>query len=60
MTFQFGGIDPQQIQQMQQAYQECQSHLECKDCPLIHGNPLQINESQLICETGINKEYANG
>ena len=47
-------------QQMQNpAIQICQEHPECKDCPLLHGQQIQMPTGWIRCETSMIEEKKN-
>lgn len=51
MNININGIDPQQMQQMQQNAQICAEHPECKDCPMYRIDGY----NGTICETAVAK-----
>ena len=51
----FGGINPKAQEDFNKARETCIEHPECKGCPMISGKPLEIEDRQVLCETGRNK-----
>ena len=51
MNININGIDPKQMQQMQQNAQICAEHPECKDCPMYTLNGY----NGTICESAVVK-----